>query len=77
MATTKTHNEYFSGTGVGNKVFTYAVHHLMVHITGTVSIGFDGTNFMTLTPGNHELYNIGAKTIYFGGSGTWVGWGVW
>lgn len=74
--TTKTNNEYFSGSSTGSKVFAYSTPHVIVSTSGTVGFGFDGYNYMTLASGNHELYYINAKTIYFNGSGTWVGWGL-
>ena len=75
--TTKTNNVYFSGLNTGNAVLAYAVHHLYISVsTGTLSIGFDGVNFMPLTTGNHEFYNVHAKTIYIDGTGSWSGWGL-
>lgn len=74
--TTKTNNAFFSITNTGNKVFVYEANNIIFSITGTMSIGFDGVNFMPLTVGNHELYHVSAKTIYFSGTGTAIGFGL-
>jgi hypothetical protein len=73
---TKTNNEYFSGTNAGSKVLEHLANHVIVSVTGTMSIGFDGTNYMPLTAGNHEFYYVNVKTVYFSGTGTWSGFGV-
>lgn len=77
IPTTKTNNLYFSGTNTGNSVLDHAVYHIIIHVsTANLSIGFDNTNFMPLTAGNHVFNNIHAKTIYMSGTGVWSGWGL-
>ena len=73
---TKTNNEFFSGSNTAAASLNKLANHIFVNVTGTLAIGFDGTNYMTLTAGNHEFYYVNVKKVYFSGTGTWTGWGV-
>lgn len=72
----KTTFQYFSGTGDNVVRFERSITNLIITVTGTVSFGVDGVNYVTLAAGTHQLLNVPIKNLYLIGGGTYQGFGV-
>lgn len=72
-------HQHFSGTGAddvvfgGTEIVGRSINHLILTVSGSTTMSFDGTNFIDMTPGTYT-FNIPLKRIWFG-AGNWSGIG--
>ena len=73
---------HFSSTGVGSVQFgdpsemiPRTLTSLILTVSGTATMSFDGNTFMALTDGTYQFMHPHVTKIYFG-AGTWSGIGI-
>jgi len=78
MADINTENksaQFFSGTGANTIIFGRSINRLLITTSGSVSMSYDGVDFLPITAGTYE-FNLRAAKLYFSGGGTYSAFGL-
>lgn len=76
METRNSAYQHFAGNGVGTVTFTRSVQMIILTVSGTATISFDGgATFMPIGNGTYQFTNLHVKNLDFG-AGTWDGVGL-
>lgn len=76
METRNSAYQHFAGTGADTVTFTRSVQTLILTVSDSTTISFDGgDNFIPLVDGTYQFVNLHVKDLDFG-EGTWDGVGL-
>lgn len=77
IETTNTNMQFFSSSNTETHIFKRSISSLVITLSGTNNMSFDGTNFMPMTAGTFNLTYLGlVGKLHFTGTGTRTGFGI-